>query len=132
MEYTTIISFITSVGMIGSMILNWVQYRSGKKGVELTNFEKQIEILVKLQDLKDEKYQNALKCKDLEIESLKKDIKSMKEVMEKTNEKVIVLQNAVNKLIGGGCKRMQCQSRIPYPADEIGNVLGIIDTTKEE
>lgn len=126
MEFTTIISIITSLGMFSSMILNWVQYRSGKRGTQLSNYEKQLEILEKLQQTKDRGYQDALKCKDLEIDGLKRDISELRSKLEENTNRLVTLQNAVNRLIGGGCKKMKCQQREPYPIDELGDVLGLI------
>lgn len=125
MDTSIIISLITSSGMIGSMILNWFQWRSSKKGAELNNFEKQLEILEKLQKLKDEKYQAALKVKDQEIEALKKELQDVNLRLDQNTEKIAMLQSVVNRLIGGGCKNDACQDRIPYPIDELKDILNI-------
>ena len=49
MDNSIIISLISSTALIGSMILNWVQWKFSKKGTELNNYEKQLELLTKLQ-----------------------------------------------------------------------------------
>ena len=130
MDSTAIVSLITSIGLVGSMVLNWVQYRYSKKGMQLNNYEKQLEIIEKLQAAKDTSYEQALKNKDLEIEQLKRDISDLRKILGDNTEKIALLQNAVNRLIGGGCKKMRCQQREPYPIEELGDVFGIVTEAK--
>lgn len=125
MDYTTIISFITSAALIGSLILNWVQFRASKRGTQLDNYSKQLDLIVNLQKTKDQKYQEALKTKDLEIESLRKDLTDMREKMEVYAKRLNVLQNAVNRLIGDGCKDSHCPAKKPYTIEDLSEVLSI-------
>lgn len=123
MDNSIIISLISSTALIGSMILNWVQWRSSKKGTELNNYEKQLELLTKLQASKDQAYQQALENKDLEIQSLRKDLSDMKDKLERYSERLTTLQNAVNRLIGDGCKDPHCPARKPYTIEDLSDVL---------
>lgn len=125
MDYTNIVPFITSVALIGSMILNWVQFRANKRGTKLDNYSKQLDLIVNLQKTKDQKYQEALKTKDLEIESLRKDLTDMREKMEVYAKRLNVLQNAVNRLIGDGCKDSQCPAKKPYTIEDLTGILNI-------
>ena len=127
MDYTVIISFVSSFCLVGSMALNWVQYRAGKKGTELNNYEKQLELITKLQATKDQSYQQALKNKDLEIESLRKDVMDMRDKLERYSERLTALQNAVNRLIGDGCKDTHCPAKKPYTVEDITGILNIED-----
>lgn len=123
MDNSIIISLISSTALIGSMILNWVQWRFSKKGTELNNYEKQLELLTKLQASKDQAYQQALENKDLEIQSLRKDLSDMKDKLERYSERLTTLQNAVNRLIGDGCKDPHCPARKPYTIEDLSDVL---------
>ena len=123
MDYTTIISFITSAALIGSLILNWVQFRASKRGTQLDNYAKQLDLIVNLQKTKDQKYQEALKNKDLEIESLRKDMVNMQEKLDRYSERLNVLQNAVNRLIGDGCKDSHCPAKKPYTIEDLTDIL---------
>ena len=125
MDYTNIVPFITSVALIGSMILNWVQFRANKRGTKLDNYSKQLDLIVNLQKTKDQKYQEALKTKDLEIESLRKDLADMREKMDVYAKRLNVLQNAVNRLIGDGCKDSHCPAKKPYTIEDLSEVLSI-------
>lgn len=123
MDNSIIISLISSTALIGSMILNWVQWKFSKKGTELNNYEKQLELLTKLQASKDQAYQQALENKDLEIQSLRKDLSDMKDKLERYSERLTTLQNAVNRLIGDGCKDPHCPARKPYTIEDLSDVL---------
>lgn len=127
MDITTIISIVSSGVMVFSLALNWVQYRSGKKGIELSNYEKQLKLIIELQEVKDEGYKRALKEQELEKEGLKRDIESLKKHLQHNSERLTILQNAVNRLIGDSCKRNTCPQRESYPTKEIMDVLGAPD-----
>lgn len=125
MDYTNIVPFITSAALIGSLILNWIQFRASKRGTQLDNYAKQLDLIVNLQKTKDQKYQEALKNKDLEIESLRKDMTNMQEKLDRYSERLNVLQNAVNRLIGDGCKDSQCPAKKPYTIEDLTGILNI-------
>ena len=103
-------------------IIPLIIYLMNKKGSDLKTLNNELEYIKSVLKTQGEAYKTEQDLQEKKIKTLETKVAYQGSMLEEYEEKIILMQGSIAKLIGNGCHVENCGERKPYTLEEINEV----------
>ena len=113
---------MASMAAIIVAIIPLIIYLMNKKGSDLKTLNNELEYIKSVLKTQGEAYKTEQDLQEKKIKTLETKVAYQGSMLEEYEEKIILMQGSIAKLIGNGCHVENCGERKPYTLEEINEV----------
>ena len=103
-------------------IIPLIIYLMNKKGSDLKTLNNELEYIKSVLKTQGEAYKTEQELQEKKIKTLETKVAYQGSMLEEYEEKIILMQGSIAKLIGNGCHVENCVERKAYTLEEINEV----------
>ena len=113
---------MASMAAIIVAIIPLIIYLMNKKGSDLKTLNNELEYIKSVLKTQGDAYKTEQDLQEKKIKTLETKVAYQGSMLEEYEEKIILMQGSIAKLIGNGCHVENCGERKPYTLEEINEV----------